>query len=168
MAFLVRKIDMSYWNVEAQPTPVNADAITKCLRTSGNTLSVWRVNSKEEISEALLAIAASQHHLRKIDIVVLDEIKLLEKEISIVEVLGESPCTDLNPKHRDLSNLNINSLDVISEAVAAEIRAKENIHCFTIVKLKALLEGAVGQGRIIPENLALDVRKKLSIPQPAQ
>lgn len=162
MAFLIRKIDMPCWEIMEQASPVNADAITRCLRTKDNTLSVWRVEAKELITDGLLAIASSQDHLRKIDIVVLDEQSLIDGDISIANVPGNSPCEELNDLHRDLAELTVHSLDVISSVVANEIRNKENLHSYTIASLKALLESAVNSGRIEPGSLKPDVRKKLS------
>lgn len=160
MAYLVRKIAMGKWCVSDEILPINADAITQCLKTDDNTLSVWRIEDEKEISQGVLAMAASNDFLSKIDVVLVDEAEFENGSISITATPGKTPCTDLIHTHRDLSSLNINNLAFISESIAAQIRA-DKVHRFTVTKIKALLLDAINKGSLNPELLSDSVREKV-------
>jgi len=73
MPFLVRKISYSKWraSVEGDTTP-SADAITSCMRTSGNTLSLWLIEDLTKLDDAIIAIASDFKQLEAIDIVPIE------------------------------------------------------------------------------------------------
>ncbi|MBF8651329.1 hypothetical protein IRZ81_11000 [Pseudomonas putida] len=161
MAYLVRKISRGKWQLNDDVGPVNADAITLCLRTSGNTLSFWRVNREEDVLEGVLAIAASNDNLDKLDIVVLEEARLVGLNLRIDVTPGKTACTDLISSHRDLAGLTVRDLATVSEEIAAEIRS-DNVKRYGLKRLKEIVQKAVDDKRIELENLSEGVRKKLS------
>lgn len=79
MGYLVRKFTRSKWGnpVPADYSNLNADAVTSCLRTTRNTLSVWRIENEKELDQAILAIAGTLERLQTFDIVSLDETEIL-------------------------------------------------------------------------------------------
>ena len=101
---LVRKITKSKWfqNDILNGAEVSADAITNCLKTTKNTLSVWRVDNEETIEEAALAIVANQQYLETIDVVLLDEEYFLKYQIKIENTEGNTIVEDLKNTHVDL------------------------------------------------------------------
>ena len=60
MSLLVRKINRAKWLQTdiAHGDDISADAITNCMKTTSNRLSVWEVESEARIEEAALAIAS--------------------------------------------------------------------------------------------------------------
>ena len=57
MSLLIRKINRNRWLEEDEvPNDVPADAITGCMRTQRNTLSVWEVPDEGKIDEAVKEI----------------------------------------------------------------------------------------------------------------
>lgn len=164
MSYLVRKITMAKWSITDEPNPVNADAITQCLKTSGNTLSFWRVDSPDDIAQGVLAIAAANDRLDTIDIVLIDENQFLEKGIEIRETPGNTVCADLVDTHRDLAELNIVHLGFVSEAIADQIR-KGNTKRYTLTKLRELIQNAIGSGQLSYDLLSEGIRKKIPSPQ---
>jgi hypothetical protein len=163
MGYLVRKIAMGKWAVSDEILPINADAITQCLKTDDNTLSVWRIENEQEVSKGVLAMAASNDFLSKIDVVIVDESELTSGNITIETTPGKTPCTDLVDSHRDLAALNVNNLAFISESIAAQIRA-DKVYRFTATKIKALLLDAINSGSLNPELLSDSVREKVLKP----
>lgn len=166
MSFLVRKISPSKWDVDAEG-PINADAVTNCLRTSGNTLSFWKVESEGEIADAILALAASNDNLDKMDIVVVPESIFTGNNISIQLTPGRTACADLAETHRDLSNLTLRDLGFIADVLADKIRTGQTTR-FTMSKLRAILISAIDEGRLDFEKLSEGIQKKLRPPLPAE
>ncbi|MBO1537574.1 hypothetical protein [Pseudomonas sp. OA65] len=163
MTYLVRKITMSKWSVSDEPGPVNADAITHCLKTSGNTLSFWRVDSPADVAQGVLAIAAANDRLDTIDIVVIDESQFLEKGIEIRQTPGQTVCSDLVDTHRDLAQLNITHLGFVSDAIADQIRQGKTER-FTLTKLRVIILDALKSGRLSYELLSEGIQKKIPHP----
>lgn len=160
MAYLVRKIAMGKWCVSDEILPINADAITQCLKTDNNTLSVWRIENESDVSKGVLAMASNNDYLSKIDVVIVDESSLSAGSITIANTPGETPCVDLVGTHRDLAELNVANLAFISESIAAQIRAKK-VHTFTASKVKALLREAIAAGTLNADALSESVREKV-------
>lgn len=160
MAYLVRKVSMGKWYVNDEVGPINADAITQCLKTDENTLSVWRIEDEKEVGKGVLAMAASNDFLSKIDVVIVDEAELAAGSIKIEITPGNTPCVDLVDYHRDLASLNVANLAFISESIAAQIRA-DKVHRFTASKVKILLQDAIAAGSLNPELLSDSVREKV-------
>jgi hypothetical protein len=90
MSLLVRKIDKGKWlqtNISGGED-VSADAVTNCLRTKGNALSVWGVETEAEIDEAVLAIVTGHQHLETIDVVSLSPEHLAVNGIDYQQTQG--------------------------------------------------------------------------------
>ncbi|MEE1902663.1 hypothetical protein V0R39_10505 [Pseudomonas inefficax] len=160
MSLLVRKITRGKWSIGEEVEAVNADAITQCLKTQDNTLSVWQIKDESDINQSILAMAAANEMLSKIDVVMLTEQALHDKNISIDATPGLTPCTNLVGTHRDLSQLNVAHLGVISELIADEIR-KGNVKSFTLSTLKNILVDAIKSGELESSSLSESVREKV-------
>lgn len=81
MGLLVRKINRSKWPQEDEKNvfKVASDAITICLKSCGNTLSVWEIDNEQNLDEAVLALASGFQHLESIDVVMLESDRLKPK-----------------------------------------------------------------------------------------
>lgn len=166
MGLLVRKIALGKWSDSIEGQPTNADALTNCLKTSKNKLSVWLVDNEDAIDEGILAIAASQEHLDKIDVVCFEESELKEKNIAISNDLpGDTACTDLKQTHRDLCDLNAHSLEIVAQEISSKIRSDKRIRRSRST-VKLLLETAIANGRIKTDDLHEDLSKHFK-PQPS-
>lgn len=161
MSLLVRKINRGKWTIGEHPESVNADAITQCLKTDKNTLSVWKIDSLDDLGKSILAMAAANDHLSKIDVVLLTEDQLRESNILIEETPGLTPCKDLVGSHRDLSQLNVKDLDAISSLIADQIRTNQ-VHSFSLGKLKIILGDAVNSGAVLLDELKESVKEKVA------
>jgi hypothetical protein len=160
MSFLVRKITRGKWSVGEHVEAVNADAITQCMKTQDNTLSVWKIDDEKDLQNSILAMAAANDFLSKIDVVILSEQALLDREIPIATTPGLTPCKDLVDTHRDLSDLNVTHLGLISDLIAEKIR-KEEVHSFSLGTLKNILCSAIDSGKLTTESLSESVREKV-------
>lgn len=162
MSLLVRKINIAKWHQVdiSSSNDVSADAISNCLKTTKNTLSVWHIISEEDLDKAVLALVANQDHLDKIDVVILDESTLLEYNLNIVATPGETPIPSLKDSHRDIADLTYSKLGGVKDHIVDKIRAKSHKR-YTVSTLKKLLKDAIEKGILEKEDLKESVLNKI-------
>lgn len=124
MSYFVRKIEMAKWGKYDSEYCYDppADAITCCLRTSGNTLSLWKVDTYEEIQDAVTAITANAEHLDGIYIVILEEECLVKSGLQIKQSEGKTPYAAFRDKHYDIQELSFSSLGKVSNIILDSLR----------------------------------------------
>lgn len=161
MGLLVRKINRSKWPQEDEDNVFNvkSDAITICLKSSSNTLSVWEIEDEQHLDEAVLALASGFQHLESIDVVMLERDKL-KKEIECKQTKGSTPVVDLENTHFDLSGLNYYTIGIVAEHIIEKIRTKK-IKRYSLGELKKILNNAIDSGRLKREDLKENVLKKI-------
>lgn len=162
MSYLVRKINKAKWyqiDIDKDDN-VTADAITNCLKTTRNTLSVWKIESEDDLDQAVLALVANQDRLETIDIVILDEKSLEDYNINIVASPGNTPVYSLINTHRDISDLTYTELGTVKDHIVERIRSQKIIR-YTASSLKNLLVEAIEEGLVKKEDLKESVQKKV-------
>jgi len=162
MSLLVRKIDRTNWTLSeiCSVADIPADAITNCLRTGGNKMSVWEIKDEADIDEAALAIVATRDHLETFDVVVIEPDFIKEKGITLSPTAVSTPVDDLNDTHLDLCELSYSKLGIIACYVADRV-THEKVKRYTVVHLKEILNNAISQGRLKPGGLKESLRTKL-------
>lgn len=162
MPFLIRKINKAKWfQIDVtQDSDVSADAITNCLRTSKNTLSVWHIENEGDLENAILAIVSGQEHLETIDIVILEQHSLEKYNINIVASPGDTPISKLVGAHRDLTDLTYSKMGIIKDCIIERIK-NDKMKRYTAASLKKILKDAIEKGLIKQEDLNLSIRGKL-------
>lgn len=159
MSLLVRKIDRAKWiqNDIANGKEVSADAITNCMKTKDNTLSVWKIDNPSHVNDAVLAMASYFDHLDTIDIVVLDESALERAGLRIVPTPGNTPVKRLVDFHRLISELTYRTLGVLAGFTTQCFR-ETTVHRFTRGQLRTLLKEAITHGDLAQTDLKEHVR----------
>ena len=165
MPLLVRKIEKAKWmqNDIVSGEDISADAITNCLKTKENNLSVWKVDTENNVEQAILAIAASAQHIETIDVVLISPEYLTQKDVDYSQSEIPVPVEDLINIHYDICKVTYKKLGIIAYHIADKIREQKIIR-FTVGRLKGILKEAIEEGRLDIENLSYDVRKKIIIP----
>jgi len=125
MSLLVRKITRAKWRDSLSGEDISADAITNCMKTTGNTLSTWTVQTRDEIPEAVLAIVSAHEHIDTIDVVCLDLLSLKNQGLRFQSTPGKTPVEDLKDRHRDISNLTYKSLGIVANHILNEIKEEK-------------------------------------------
>jgi len=163
MGLLVRKINRGKWpNIDKYDVfNISSDAITSCLRSSKNTLSVWKIDTENHLDEAVLALAANFQRLESIDVVLLDNHDLIKGNINCVQTKGITLVKDLEDTHYDLSELNYYSVGLIAEHITQRIFLKK-IKRYTITDLKKIIKKAIDENRLRIEDLNESVRKRIA------
>ena len=143
MGLLLRKITPNKWQSNLGKTPDNfsADAITGCIRTNQNTLSVWSSATSEfdseEVKKLIVGLAISMPQPAKIDVLWLDEDKLGKKGLEIIETPAETIYTNINGKHKDISFLDHSKLGLVAEHIVEQFGESTNRHS---IKKPALIK----------------------------
>ena len=146
----VRKINKSKWNnqlsgSEDEKKIIGADAITNCLKTTSNTLSIWNVDN---IEDAVIALAATRDTIAAIDIIVFDESFFEDNDIKIKQIKANNPIKDLEDFHYDIVELEFWKLGIISEEIAINASTnKTYIQRYTASTIKRLLKDAIKSDR---------------------
>ncbi|TVR82964.1 MAG: hypothetical protein EA412_01200 [Chitinophagaceae bacterium] len=162
MPLLVRKISKAKWyqiDIENN-NDVKADAVTNCLKTTKNSLSVWRIESEDDLDEAVLALVSNQDHLDTIDVVILEESTLIGYKLNIVASPGDTPVESLIEAHRDIADLTFTNLGLVKDHIVERIR-KHKIKRYTIGSLKKLLKVAIEKGMLNKTGLKESVQNKI-------
>jgi len=147
MSLLIRKINKAKWfQVDiVNNSDVSADAITNCLKTTDNTLSVWNIENEEYLNNAILAIVSNQDHLETIDIVIIDQDSLENKNVNIVISPGNIPILKLIDTHRDITDLTYSKLGFVKDFIVESIR-NDQLKRYTVGSLKKILKNAIEEG----------------------
>ena len=149
MSYLLRAFLKNEWekNNSKALKDFYADPITKCIKTSKNTLSVWVSSTNDfssiEMKDLILAFASSTQQPATLDFILLDESILLSESIEIIETEGVTKFYQQNEKHRDLCNLTYEKLGIVSQHIMNQFSVKENSYRITLGKILELMADAV-------------------------
>ena len=161
MSLLIRKVNRNKWlQADQVPDDVSADAITGCMRTQRNTLSVWEVPDENRIDDAVLAIVSAGDHLETIDVIQIDREHLEENQINCIQTEGRTPVEDLVDTHVDLCNLAYKELGIIAYHIADKFR-QGKVECYTKKRLKGILKDAIQKQRLEATDLEDAISDKL-------
>lgn len=100
---------------------LQADAVGD-IRTSRNTLSIWEVDSHDDISldDGVFALITSpaQSSLDKVDFIIFSEQELEKYNLKLIRTDGDTLVNDLKCKHRDIIELTYGSMRGILEIIS--------------------------------------------------
>lgn len=166
MSLLVRKIAKAKWmqNDILNGADVSADAITGCLRTTSNALSVWQISREDEIEDAVLAIISAHEKPDKIDVVLLDKSILTSKGFIIRSTPSSAitAFTDFENKHFDICELTYSSLGTLAEQIVCAIK-KDKIKGYTRGNTKDLIQRGITMNKIQKNDLREKLRQELGL-----
>lgn len=164
MSLLVRKIDRAKWEQTdiRNGADVSADAITGDLRTTANTLTVWEIESLDDLEEAVLAIVSAGTHLESIDVVAIRADALVASVAELEYPAGQefTPVDDLNRTHRNLAHLSYLKLGTVARSVV-DVLGQDGVRRYTEGNLKGILKAAISKGRLNPDRLSEFIKRKL-------
>lgn len=147
MDFVARKFSRAKW----EDKRIRADAVTGCLRTHRDTLSVWKTDITEySIHNVALALASNMERIDTIHIVVIPKKPLLESGILFANTPGNIKVRDegLVGSHQDIVDIDLEMLSTISRIIHSMVNSNKN--CYRIPKktIIDLLCNAVSDGKL--------------------
>jgi len=164
MALQVRKINKAKWLRAdiVNGAEIPADAITNCLRTQQNNLSVWKIKSEDEIESAVLAIISGQARLETIDIALLSPEYLEQNAVKFMATEGKTAVKMPKDIHFDMVELTYEKLGVIAYHIVEKFKEKK-VFRYTRKKLKDILNNAINEKRLDINKLSEDIKSILCI-----
>lgn len=128
-----------------------ADAITQCLKSTNNELSVWVVDSETQIDYALLAMAlgTTTSDISTLHYILIDESELKEAGLKFEQSLDDADTAVPNLKclHNDLKQIHYNELGKLQDIIVEHVK-KNKQKRRTAGELKKLIEKAIDNGWI--------------------
>lgn len=127
MGNLLRKFSLAKWepNRNLVASQISADAITGCIRTTDNTLSVWSSSTcdfkSDEVEKLIVALATTMDEPAAIDLIWLDDQKLIDKGVELISTPGGSKYKSLNSKHKDICQLKHGTLAIVGEHILEQL-----------------------------------------------
>lgn len=166
MPYLLRKISFAKWPKEqVHINDFPCDPITSCLRTQGDTLSVWEVQEESSYSDVILALACNLDSPATIHVVFLDPDHLNELDIEIAKTNGETAFKEIKETHRDLAGLTYSKLGRIANYISSQILNDRRKFLTKSVVRDLLLEN-IKDGKVNAEDLSERMQKSLKLIPP--
>lgn len=127
-----RAISQNKWFTVFSNANYCGDSITGDLRTSQNTLSVWKIDEsdKDSIDYYCIITALNRNKLAKVDYVIFDEKDFSDNGIELKQEEGLCPAfsnNDIKKKHFDLINIGYNELGKIAKVLREKVLKNESI-----------------------------------------
>lgn len=161
MSYLVRKIERSRWNgSDVAGSRIKADVVASCIRPNGSELSVWYAENDAGIAQAKLAMLAAMNKLATVDLVILPIDEVQGAGLKVVTTSPKVGPESLKPLHRDIHDLDLDSLKVVALMIQGHILGNK-IERLTRETCKKMLQGAVQDRVFSATELHEDIAKYL-------
>lgn len=165
MSFLVRMIQLNNWiddNGSILPIDdVKADGITKDLKSDDNTMSLWEINSLDELREVAASLLTSRDSVHDLFIVAIPKDKLVGKIKFENNNCAETAYKKFKDRHYDLLDMNLGKIRILSELILESLKDDSNIYDFVFLDNKDFLNQLIASGEIVEEELKKKVKKAL-------
>jgi len=142
---------------------LSSDLITGCLRTQGETLSLWRLESYEMVNEAIVALASNRELIQHLDYMIIPENKLSDYGFDIEFNCGHTPYEEFNKNHYDIIKLNYEKLGNVSQMIL-ELNKSDSNKIVRVYQddVKLLLKKAINEGKINEDKLKPKLKEALA------
>ena len=145
---------------------IPADAITGCLRTQDNKLSLWDcADDNGSVEEAVLALATGSKYdsLEKMHITTLVIADMKSQDLSLANTPGDTAVETLRQRHQEVDKLTLNQLTRFAELMAANIYSDDHCFIFTRRDVARIIKTAISQQRLEGQNLSPKLLRELEI-----
>lgn len=168
MPIIVRRINLGKWKDYSETVPKQslwdrlwhrkqvkynapADAITQCLKSINNELSVWVVDNDKKIDYALLAmtLGTTTSDISTLHYILIDENELKEADLQFTQSQDDADTSvpKLKCLHYDLKQIHYNELGKLQDIIVEHIKENKQKRK-TVGELKKLVERAIDNGWI--------------------
>lgn len=155
MAYLVRAFRSVAWTNCTSYKFLPADTITQGeLRTTKNVLSLWKINSLDEMESVAIAFGVSGTYKSEstIELIAIPIEKI--EEISVLKQINSTtPFVEFRDRHYDICNLNYEKLGLFAKLILEQIKDDANYFCISYPKLKKKVKTLITEKRISKKSL---------------
>ena len=120
MGYYIRKISKAKWPKDVNGitvNEVNADAITGCLRTTANELSLWKVDKIGNPEDDVLPLITGFEKPNRCEIVYIDEMLFKNEGIELKPERGNTPLQDFADTHYEAIVKNYEGLGKFADII---------------------------------------------------
>ena len=167
MDSVARKFARAKWDVKPfmGKDDISADAVTGCLRTNDNKLSLWVCEEEgETVEEVVLALATAGNRLEKMHLLVLPRVDLEAIGLTLEPSDGRTHVDDLIKRHADAVQVTLRNLSQIAQLFAGRIRSGIGYHLFTRLDVRRIIDKAISARRVHLEELDEHLQNELMNP----
>jgi hypothetical protein len=162
-----RKFSRAKWERPAfiSDSDIPADAITVCLRTQDNKLSLWDCSDDQtSVEETVLALATGPKYdsLEKMHVTTLVISDMESQGLSLANSPGDTAVEDLRERHSEIVNLTLNQLTKFAKLMATNIYTNEHCFLFTRKDVARIIKTAMSQQRLDGQKLNPKLLSQLS------
>ena len=159
---LIRKITRAKWQPEKiiAGGKVPADAITIDSKTQSNTLSLWKIDSRDELDDGVLAILLAQEKIETLDVILMEFDKVEKSDLVLKPTDGRTPYISYRENHMDLVDMTYESLGTYSEIMRDSFKSKM-VRKYTLDELNTLLKNRININNIDVDQLNPKMKNKL-------
>lgn len=184
MPIVVRRINLGKWKNYSKNKPgkkilssvlgfskynAPADAITGCLKTKNNELSVWIVDKKEDIPYALLAMATGtkQDSLGTIDYVTFESEELIKAGIRYEPSLEDAGTAIpiLKQFHNDIKDVDYCCLGKMQDMIVSKVNSnsEQNVLKEDLWRwIEKAIDGKIIDFDLLTEKYRQDITKRFA------
>lgn len=163
MGFYIRKISPAKWPQKGKRVDVDcvrADAITSDIRTTEDTISVWKIDAIEDLNQAVLALASGGDKAVTYNVLSIPEESMQRYGFELKETDGNTPVEELKGTHRDVINVTYAGLGKFAQMIMDSVDA-EQMHTITKKTVKRLIVDAYKDGKIDKDKLKDRMREEI-------
>jgi len=144
---LARKFTLAKWAKSEfidDDNDVQADALTICLRTTNNSLSLWNyindTDGHDNLTDIVYNFLCQQEKLCSIYIILLEDDVIVNTGLNLEQTPGEAILDSLKDKHFCVNNLTGKKLLSFAELMKTKLNKGNNSYSqFTPLELKNIL-----------------------------
>ncbi|HED6271761.1 TPA: hypothetical protein U2Q93_004646 [Enterobacter sichuanensis] len=174
MAIYIRKITKSKWDWmnpishNVAPQDLGTDGVTNCCKTSGNTLSIWKIDSESLVSDddkkVVATLVTNGGSLSSIDCIFLSDEDFNVCGLSVDQEDGDSLISDVKSRHYNIVNLNMSSVSALGLLIkkkvsgvktGEEITQKTQLKKIDVGSIKSYIKQFIPQNTAEAETLKL-------------
>ncbi len=169
MKVYLRSVSKSKWmdrlNKYKNDKVIGAHPVVKDLPADTNdTLSFWEVDESDNksIEDIVLTLVNLRDKKGALDIILLPQDKVLEKEIEMKKVMPKNHMCDCGDKHYDFINLSIDNIHDLSKIIFEILSKDENaIKRYSVPDITMLFAKRVENKEIVIEDIIEDFRNNI-------
>ncbi len=141
---------------------LSSDAVTKCLKTTGETLSLWYAKDEKDIDKAIVALASTKERIDTLDYIVIEDSLIDSYELELSNTEGKSAYVEFNKQHFDIIGLNYLKLGKVIELIHNIVSKEEDaIKRIKSKQIKQKLKSALDNGKLSENHINKDLLGKL-------
>ena len=171
MAYYVRKISRSKWQEDPlsadeekallEVKKVAADAVTNCIKTTGNKLSLWRVEEKRDSIDDIIPLIVGFERPDTCDIIYISDEVFLQEGI-VIEQSSEDANTPIEELKQYHYNAIVEDYEGLGKFAKIVLRSLDNHKRFKGKEVKTKLREMLDRQEIDREMISDKLYEKIS------